>query len=166
MIFDEFFLLSRNPSKNNRQKSIKDTLFFLIFFVFLCFGFLTFALFFLCFALYICFLQSPLSRLQESSPLCSQRFLSLLSLLLCEMENAARKAPGEMAALCVPNLCRAVLRAPLRGTISQEWPSPFTFLPTRHGPFPTDPPLLFSLTRKIIATALRITRSYLRPVRL
>lgn len=83
-----------------------------------------------------------------------------------EIENAARKASGEMVALCVSNLCHTVLCAPLRATISQEWLLPLNSLLTLQSPFPTYPPLPFSPTRKIIATALRITRSYLRPVRL
>lgn len=35
-----------------------------------------------------------------------------------------------MAPLCVPNLCRAVLRVPLRGAISQELPPLTYFLST------------------------------------
>lgn len=112
---------------------------------------------------------SSFKRPQRNSSLCSRAVFSSLSSSFREMENAARKALGEMAALCVPNLCRAVLRAPLRGTISQEWLSPF-YSPgytraTTLSLIP-DPPLPFSPARKIIATALRITRSYLRPVRL
>lgn len=149
----------------NRQKSIR-ILFFPHFFCVLQFP--QFSFFFPCSSLPCIFLSLPFATtpFEPTREFSSVQLTFPLSFLAREIENAARKAPGEMAALCVPNLCRAVLYAPLRGTISQGWLSPFTLLPTHYDPFSTDLPLLFSPTRKIIATALRITRSYLRPVRL
>lgn len=41
----------------------------------------------------------------------------------CTSSSSSKKGPREMAPLCVPNLCRAVLRVPLRGAISQKLPS-------------------------------------------
>lgn len=128
--------------------------------------------FFQCSSLFLCFsyisppliVYSYLFRVHERISLYSR--LVSFPFSLREIENAARKASGEMVALCVSNLCHTVLCAPLRATISQEWLLPLNPLLTLQSPFPTDPPLPFSPTRKIIATALRITRSYLRPVRL
>lgn len=147
-----------------KPHDFRDGSTFNLFFFSLCFDLPSFSSF-LCFSYISLHLSFTATSFAFTRELLSSRLVSFL-FSPREIENAARKASGEMVALCVSNLCHTVLCAPLRATISQEWLLPFIPLFTLQSPFPTDPPLPFSPTRKIIATALRITRSYLRPVRL
>lgn len=111
------------------------------------------------------------------SAFCNHLFRAYKRILLCVVNvsslapcarngERSKKGPGRNGgALCSEFVPR---RSPCSFTRDDKSGVALTLHPSYHPsfPFPTDPPLLFSPTRKIIATALRITRSYLRPVRL